>query len=392
VTSEQQRGSLNNTPLFEIIFQRIAKNNGDSPWIPFSEFMELALYHPDYGYYSRPQSRKIGRDGDFFTSVSVGDIFGMLLGCKIEQEWRENFSAMKGDFVVVEQGSYDGRLACDILDSFAEQKSPLTTQVQYRIVEPRPDVRERLKEALLHTPPRLRGLGQRLNPVGSLNEARAESGIFLCNELLDAFPVRRLIFQSGQWQEHCVGLNAAEDGFEWRVTPLPEMLREFVEDIEQTQQKGDVFPDGYTTEICPAMREWIRDCACLFQHGRWWFIDYGHESSDYFSPYRSEGTLQCYRDHKTHDDPFSCIGETDITAHVNLTHLIRWAEEAGLKLEQLTDQHHFLTHAAKPWLLKLEADGAIADQKTASRLRQFQTLTHPSMMGQKFKVLEFSRG
>jgi len=391
VENKQLHDPPNHTPLFELIFQRIAKKGGKHPLIPFSEWMELALYHPEHGYYSCPRNRKLGREGDFFTSVSVGDTFGRLLSFQIEQVWREHYSDGKGEFVLIEQGAHDGQLARDILNGLAERKSPLADRIRYRIVEPRAEVRQQLREDFAKNPT---GLSPEPDPVDSLDNARAECGIFLCNELLDSFPVRRLIFQDQQWREYGVGLNERGDSLAWRKAPLPAELHPFVEEIEEIGARaGEArgFPEGYTTEVCPCLRGWVEDCARLFRNGRWWVIDYGLESADYFSPLRSDGTLQCVRNHKTQDDPFSHIGDTDITAHVNLTHLIRLAEAAGLKLQQLTDQHHFLIQAARPWLLAIEADGNAGNRETASRLRQFQTLTHPAMMGQKFKVLEFSR-
>ena len=357
----------NITQLSEIIFQRIEKKGA----ISFCEFMDLALYQPRHGYYADPFQRQLGRKGDFFTSVSVGDTFGRLLSHQIQKVWKKDFDAAD-DFVVVEQGAHNGQLARDILTHLDEK-------IEYRIIEPNEKIRTQQGMMADQT-----GLGHRLNPVASVGDAQAKHGIFLCNELLDAFPVHLLVFQNSQWKERCVA--AADGKFFWQDEPLPDELAPFTDEI------GTV-PDGYITEVCPAMRAWLCDCSELFsEQGRWWIIDYGHESPDYFSPLRKEGTLRCFHQHQAHDDPFSNIGETDITAHVNLTHLIQWAGEAGLRLEQLTDQHHFLTHAAKPWLLEVEKNAGDMDEETAQQIRQFQTLTHPSMMGQKFKVLEFSKG
>lgn len=303
-------------------------------------------------------------------------------------------SEEEAEFVIVEQGAHDGQLARDILAALDERNSPLADLVEYRIVEPRPAAGRRLRQRLEEA-----GGDPRIRVLTSLADARAERGIFLANELLDAFPVKRVVRQGGRWRELCVGL--ADDGpdrFTWIRRPLEDAAtgKTAGEDaslsggIEPLLPSGD-FPEGYTTEICPALGPWMEDTARLFRdRGQWWIIDYGHEAEDYFSPERREGTLRCYHRHRAGDDPFATVGESDLTAHVNFTHLKRYAEREGLRARALTDQHHFLVEAARPWLLSLE--GKSPSQETAKELRQFQTLTHPDLMGRGFKVAIFEKG
>lgn len=332
--------------------------------------MELVLYHPEYGYYSNPEKREIGRKGDFFTSVSVGEMFGFLLSERIRKEWKK--WGEEGPVVIVEQGAHDGQLTCDIVQAMRDAGQAC----DYRIVEPRGEIGSFLREKFEKV-----GLGE-VRVVESFSQAKAPAGFFLCNELLDAFPFHRLIFEDGQWKELRV---AEENGrLDWRADSLASDLRKFADEL------GSDFPDGYETEVCPAIEKWMDDAASLFQRGSWWIIDYGHESEDYFSPSRADGTMRCYRAHRASDDPFEAPGETDITAHVNFSHLQEAAESTGLSARKLTDQHHFLTEASRDWLLSIE--GAPPSSATAKRLRQFQTLTHPSLMGQQFKVAEFIRG
>jgi len=360
------------TPLFDLVFQRIEKSRDGS--IPFSDYMEMALYHPEFGYYADPEARPVGRGGDFFTSVSVGETFGLLLAHRIDGARRDHFGAEAG-LSIVEQGAHDGQLARDILGGLEEIGA--APGIDYRIVEPRGAVRGRLRERFERE-----GLGERVSVVESAAAAAASQGVFLCNELLDAFPVRRLRFEAGEWREWRVGLG--EDGFRWVSRPLPAAL------AGVAAEWGGDFPEGYVTEIRPAVDDWMAEVAGLFERGLWWVVDYGFEAADYYSPARREGTLRCYREHSAIDDPFVAPGEVDITAHVDFTHLGRAAIREGLRVEPLTDQHHFLTEAARPWLLSLE--GAPPEGAAARRLRQFQTLTHPTLMGQQFKVAQFSRG
>lgn len=358
------------TPLLELVFQRIQKNPLQS--IPFSEFMELSLYHESYGYYAKPEARAVGRSGDFYTSVSVGPMFGFLLAQKICAVRDALFEAGK-PFVIVEQGAHDGQLALDILSALTEAG---VSGVEYRIVDPRPATREWLTGRFA-----AEGFGESVRVVESCEEARAAQGIFLCNELLDAFPFRRLVFDGDQWGELQVGIE--EEGLAWVTRALPAELRRYAETL------GSEFEAGYTTEVCPSVERWLVEVSTLFEQGFWWLIDYGHESADYFAPHRKDGTFRCYRNHEATEDPFSHPGETDITAHVNFTHVQRAAEMSGLEWHALTDQHHFLIEAARDWLLSRE--GKVSDAETAKQLRQFQTLIHPGMMGTQFKIAELSR-
>ncbi|NNE90879.1 MAG: hypothetical protein HKN23_04465 [Verrucomicrobiales bacterium] len=359
------------TPLHDLLFQEI--ENRESASLSFAEFMDICLYHEDLGYYADPTARKIGRSGDFFTSVSVGDTFGLLLARDI----RRNF----GDgerFAIVEQGAHDGQLALDIM--VALDDLGVENLEGYFIVEPREKIRANLGKKIEST-----GYVRRINPVGSFAEVGPfDTGIFLANELLDAIPVHRVIFEEGNWKELRVTVNRG--GFAWLPSAIESGSRlEF-----ETNRFGTNFPEGYTTEVCLALESWASGLLGLFrERGVFRVIDYGLEEADYLAPHRTSGTLQCYRNHRKSENPFELPGETDLTAHVNFSHLQRAAESAGFRNFRLTDQHHFLVHAAEDWLR--EIDGQPPDSAGAKRLRQFQTLIHPTMMGRSFQVAEFEK-
>ena len=122
------------TPLLRFIFQSLSKKR--ELFFRFDEFMQLALYHPKHGYYTDSEKHQLGREGDFYTSVSVGETFGMLLGYAIEKKWSELCREHDQPLVLVEQGAHDGQLARDILDGLSEQNSPLLNQISYRIIDP----------------------------------------------------------------------------------------------------------------------------------------------------------------------------------------------------------------------------------------------------------------
>ncbi len=375
---DDKKNSKPDTPLAEVIFQQIEQ--AESKSISFADFMSLALYHPDQGYYAAPAERVIGRSGDFFTSVSVGDTFGFVLSHEIERNWVENFESAE-NFTIIEQGGHDGQLAIDVVTALeARRPDFFENGGRYVIVEPRESVREQLQLRFESI-----GLVQRINPVGSFSEARGEQGIFLANELLDAFPVHRIQFENGVWRElHVTRWN---DGFAWQ--PVEILADSALED--EVSRLGEDFPEGYITEICLAVTEWLSEAASAFsKRGLFWIFDYGFEDDDFFASHRTTGTLQCYRNHEKSENPFERVGETDLTTHVNFSHLAREAANVGLGNYLLTDQHHFLIRASEKWLRSI--DGVVPDAETAKRIRQFQTLTHPGMMGQSFKIATFAKG
>ena len=348
----------------------------------FDEFMELALYHREHGYYAAGTKKKLGRTGDFYTSVSVGDTFGMLLSCAIEKKWKMLRPGGTDPLVIVEQGAHDGQLARDILGALQTRNSPLFEKVSYRIIT---DSHGMSSES------GLTGYDGRLYPVDSLEEAASDQGIFLCNELLDAFPVRRFSWKDGEWTEQFV--RAGEDGdLELSTRPVGKDDADFVSlrnRIHAVWRELGTVPEGrFETEFSPLLESWMLRCAGVFNRsGCWWMIDYGFEDIDYFVPSRSRGTLQCYHRHQTRHNPLFRPGETDLTAHLNFSGLRQAGEAAGLRWKSLWDQSTFLTEAGRDWLESL--DGKVPGPMDAKQLRQFQTLIHPGLMGKCFRIAEF---
>jgi len=338
------------------LIQQISEEIAASPAraIPFSDYMRLALYHPQHGYYAAGSTQRVGRKGDFYTSVSVGECFGKLLAAHFFKQQPELAQ-------IVEQGANDGQLAADIL-------AHCSAGIDYIIIEPFPAMRAIQQECL----------GDRVRWVESIQEIEGGiTGRFVCNELLDAFPVQRVSLQEGAWRE----LHIDE---KFNETPLPISSHELEEEITHSLAGRDL-PQGYTTEIHLGARRWTEKLLARLQPGaQATIIDYGHEAEEYYAPHRTDGTLRGFRDHRQITNVFEHIGETDLTASVNFT---RIAELTGA--EPAIDQHHFLIETAKPWLAEVEARGTAPDAETQKLLRQFQTLIHPAHLGQSFKVLEF---
>lgn len=340
--------------------------------ISFARFMELALYSPDHGYYER--QKNIGQRGDFYTSVSVGSLFGELLAHQFADWLGEPGPRRGAPRQIVEAGAHDGRLARDILGTIESAHQSVFEGLEYWILEPSQIRRRWQEETLEAVAAKVRWFGSwETNPRGAVN------GIIFSNELLDALPVHRVFWSVARqkWLEWKV---AAKNGeFSWTesaveagvVTPdLPTQLLAFL-------------PDGFTTEICPAAATWWGQASAALSRGKLLTIDYGLAEEEFFSPQRSTGTARAFAGHHANNDLLREPGEQDLTAQVNFSALQKVGEKAGLKTESLLGQAAFLTAIAeRQW--KLRGDSPPWTQK---QIRQFQTLTHPEHLGRSFRVL-----
>jgi SAM-dependent MidA family methyltransferase len=354
--------------------------------IPFSQFMETALYCPECGYYERTEGA-LGRRGDFYTAVSVGPLFGELLAQCFGAWLAALFQQSPGSALqLVEAGAHDGQLALDLLSALRQQRPALAARAEYLIVEPSVRRRAWQQAKLKEFAGCVRWVsGWDAVPLGGVR------GVIFCNELLDALPVHRLAWdaRAGAWVELGVTLRAGE--FAWERMPLsvtaPSLPAELLA----------VLPDGFATEVCPAAVSWWRAAAGALGEGKLVMCDYGLEALDFFRPERADGTVRAYHAHRLVADLLARPGEQDLTAHVNFTGLIRAGEDAGLKTESLLTQAKFLTDIARqawaepPGGAPVPAGRPGAAAWTPARTRQFQTLTHPEHLGRAFRVLTQAR-
>jgi SAM-dependent MidA family methyltransferase len=337
-------------------------------WISFDRFMEIALYDPEHGYYGSGRAR-VGRGGDFFTSVSVGETYGLLLGKRVTRWWEEN--GRPPAWRLSEQGANDGRLLADVLASLPETCRAAAEVV---IIEPSERARAVQAETLAATGvrPRWLHLPRAMEP--------ALPTVYFANELLDAFPVERIRIENGRWARLGVEYDSTTSSFQSASALWPVEWAHHLPADEPGQ-----FSEGYTTEICTHLDDWARGLAAFLSNGLVLLADYGFEEEDYFHRTRTEGTLRTYREHRAIDDPFAAIGHSDITAHVNWTRAAAALARSGFAVSPIVDQGRWLTRVGMDWLLGLEKNPS---PDTAKRLRQFQTLTHPQHLGGKFQILE----
>lgn len=323
--------------------------------ITFAEFMDMALYHPEYGYYSS-HAVKIGfKDSDFFTSPNLCSDFGELLAEQFLQMWE--ILGKPIPFSLVEMGAGQGLLALHILKYHQLHYPDFFAALEYIIVEKSPALRQEQQQRLQDFPVRWCNL-EDIPP-------NAIAGCFFSNELVDAFPVHQFILETGELREIYVttsnltlqppsnesfsppligeGLGERSNFAFVEVTGEPSTLQlaEYLDllEIDLTQS---AYPDGYRSEINLAALDWLSIVADRLQRGYVLTIDYGHPASRYYNPRRSQGTLQCYYQHRFHDNPYINIGRQDITAHVDFTALERWGEKYNLKNIGFIQQGLFL--------------------------------------------------
>jgi SAM-dependent MidA family methyltransferase len=353
--------------------------------ISFERFMDLALYCPNFGYYEQFDVSP-GQKGDFFTSVSVGSLFGELLACQFAS-WMDEIPSRERQ--LVEAGAHDGRLALDILRWLGNHRKDLLEGLKYWILEPSAR-RRQLQEKTLGEFARLVRWAESwgaLPPVGI-------HGVIFSNELLDAMPLRRIGWDAKlkRWFEW--GVKMGEGRFIW--TRMPELgggeSSSFENEAHGATSKAvanlqpnvlEVLPDGFTTETCPVARDWWRSAASVLRAGRLLTVDYGLEAEEFFTPGRKQGTLRAYYKHHLENDVLARPGEQDITAQVNFSAIREAGEGAGLATEGFLTQAKFLTNIVEKALVVAPR----FVESVSGRARQFQTLTHPEHLGQTFRAL-----
>lgn len=332
-------------------------------WMPFSRYMECALYAPGLGYYSGAL-QKFGRDGDFVTAPELTPLFGRSLARQLAE-----LMALSAPHLI-EAGAGSGRLAADLL---AELDRLGAVPQSYRILELSADLRAR-QQALIAA--ELPHLSARVSWLDSLPDAF--DGVVIGNEVLDAMPVERLRNAAGRIEQAGLALDpSGQPALDWR--PAAAAL------ADEARALG--FTDGYDSEINFAARAWVAEWARRIGRGALLLIDYGFPQAEYYHPDRRSGTLMCHYRHHAHTDPLWMPGLNDLTAHVDFTAIAQAAFDAGMSLAGYTSQANFLLNCGVLELLDRDAD-ALSRAKQNAALNQ---LTSPAEMGELFKVICMTR-
>jgi SAM-dependent MidA family methyltransferase len=350
-----------------LLRERIAAAGG---WLPFDDYMRIALYEPGLGYYSAG-AHKLGAGGDFTTAPETSPLFGRCLARHCMQVLQ-----VLGGGQVLELGAGSGRLAFDVITAMAAQGVPPS---RYRILEISADLRERQQKLLATLPAPLASLVEWLDAP----PRDPWRGALLANEVLDALPVKRFVHRAGVWHELVAALDDA-GGLRWRDAAAPPALTNAIEALGLSRD----LPEGFESEICPMLGSWIQEVTASLKQGVALFVDYGLSRSEYYSAGRPRGTLRCHFRQRAHDDPFAHPGLEDITAWVDFTAVAEAADTSGLEVLGYGTQTGALLG------LGIEGDIAAAqDERTRiRRAAEARQLLMPTEMGETFKFIALGRG
>jgi len=355
--------------------------------IPFSRYMELCLYDPELGYYSRAVE-KFGKSGDFYTSSDVHAVFGRLLARQFDEMWHA--LGEPEQIELVELGPGRGLFAQDVLD-WSEKKFPdFYRALQYTLVEASPSLRQRLEtgfrdrivagKARVSSPREGQGIS-RADRAGKLGRALAPEVplIVFANEFFDALPVE-ILSEKGSLRV------STDDGHfleEW-VPPSPEEL-EFLD-------RYGVHPEnGMRTEAALLAQQAMTEVAANIERGFLIAIDYGYTREQQLAG-RHLDTVMAYRQHSATPDPYQFPGEQDITAHVNFTALAAAAQQKGMQVHELLTQSQFLMGIGEATQFADAFEDCRLPQERAKVAMQLKHLVTPEGMGETFQVMVASRG
>ena len=340
--------------------------------IQFSRYMELCLYHPELGYYSR-NTERFGKAGDFYTSSDVHAVFGRLLARQFDEMWRALGSPESIE--LVELGPGRGLFAQDVLD-WSEKKFPYFFRaLRYVLVESSPALRRRMNETLArHFKSGKAGIAE----LDSIAQGEAPT-IFFANEFFDALPVEivstkgslRIDTRDGHFFEMWVPASHEELEFLDRYSINPE-------------------PDE-RVEVSLAAQQFMDRITGRLQRGFVLAIDYGYTREEQLAG-RHRGTLKAIRQHSVGDNPYEAPGEQDITADVNFTALAAAAEKHGMQTQKIITQSQFLMGIGEGNQFADAFEECRLPQERAKVALQLKHLVTPAGMGESFHVLIASKG
>jgi SAM-dependent MidA family methyltransferase len=340
--------------------------------IPFATFMEICLYHPEHGYYTRGLGGGGGRD--YVTSSGVHPAFGRLVARQAAEMWRLLGTPRR--FRFVEVGPGEGRFAADFLAE-AARDTPFAPALEYILVEKSPALRAR-QERLLAAVPRLAPgpCWRSLEELEADPSSKTADGCLFANEVLDAFPVHRIAgTPDGPGEIH---VELSGDGYRETVHPVSTpALAEYLARHAIAPQPGQI------VDVAPEAARFVTRLGGLLGRGWGLLVDYGEAAAELFHPVRSRGTLRAFHRHRLSHDLLAHPGEQDLTAHVDFTAVRRAAADSGWSVAGQVSQAHFLL-----------ALGALDDyeaQDVSSRER-LKDLVLPDRMGGAFQVIVLARG
>jgi len=352
--------------------------------VPFSAFVEWALYDPDTGFYAGGGGSAGRREADFLTSPEVGPLFGAVVARAIDDWWRDLGSP--DPFVVVEAGAGPGTLARTVLVA----EPACAPALRWVLVDRSAEQRARHGEHLPLVPPAMAfapedddspveppsGRGPLVVSLESLPRLVTPC-VVLANELLDNLPFDLWERRGDEWWEVRVG-----DGLAEAVVPTEPPPWLLTVDA----------PDGARVPVQDAARSWVRDAITLARPddgGRVVVFDYCSTTAE-LARRPSRDWLRTYRGHQHGGPPLADPGGQDITVDVCVDQLatvrppIQRPQDAWLREHGLDELVEAATAAARSPARDLDA------LRLRSRLNEAPALVDPDGLG-AFTVLEWRR-
>lgn len=348
------------TAMLERVHKAILAAQG---WLPFDQFMAMALYEPGLGYYANQQPKfgTMPQSGsDFVTAPELSPLFGAALAQQVAEALKAT-----GTDEVWEFGAGSGSLAHQLL---SELKRLGCSIKRYNIMDLSSTLKARQQAKLAEFGNQVQWLSQWPDTL---------QGVVVGNEVLDAMPVKLLNRIQGVWHERGVvvaDVATQPDGLAWEDRP--------------TELKPPLEPAGdhdYLTEIQPQGEAFVASLAermlASDKGGAAFFLDYGFPESEFFHPERHMGTVMCHQAHKADANPLAAVGLKDITAHVNFTGIALAGQDAGLNVLGYTSQARFLLNLG---LAQRMSEAPLAERAQAMKL------ISEHEMGELFKVVGFA--
>jgi SAM-dependent MidA family methyltransferase len=370
------------SPLETLIIEHISASPQQR--ITFADYMDLVLYHPQYGYYCS-DTVKIGTQGDFFTSASLGSDFGELLAEQFLEMWK--ILGQPSPFRLIEVGAGQGLLANDILNCLSQKYPFFFEALDYIIIEKSSELIKQQQKNLQQW------LDKNNNKIAwkKWQDIPENSLVGCCfsNELLDAFPVHRVMIENQKLKE--VFVTYCDHKFQEVVDDIStNQLINYFELIGIDLLSGD-YPNHYQTEVNLAALHWLKTLSAKLQRGYLLTIDYGYTAQRYYHPQRYQGTLQCYYQHRYHNNPYCNLGKQDITAHIDFTALEIQGETCNLHKLGFTQQGLFLMALGLGNRLAELSTGKFSFEQILKRRDALHQLINPMGLG-KFGILIQAKG
>jgi len=353
--------------------QKIEREIRERGPIPFSRYMELCLYDPELGYYSR-NVEQFGKTGDFYTSSDVHAVFGRLLARQFDEMWRALGSPEH--LRLAELGPGRGLFAQDVL-GWSEKKFPdFFRALRYVLIENSTTLRQRIKETLRQ---HIQSGRAEFTTLNLLVEASAGNTIVFANEFFDALPVEILSAKG------CLRIDAREGRF------IETWARPSAEELEFLDHHS-IHPESDERVETPlASQHFVKQIAAGTQRGFLLAIDYGYTREEQLAG-RHRGTLKALRQHSVSANPYEAPGEQDITADVNFTALAAATEKHGMQTQKLITQSQFLMGVGEANQFADAFEECRLPQERAKVALQLKHLVTPAGMGESFQVLIASKG